>query len=87
MRGMRLLYVCLAIGGCASAGSNPGGGGDDDGGDIDASVRSDSSSNLTDASITPTVDAPPGPCTVVTKNLLKNPAFEVTPAGDRKSVV
>ncbi len=72
---MRLLYVCLALGGCAQASSHRG---DDTSGEIDASVRIDGSVLLTDAS---NVDAPPGPCTNMTKNLLRNGNFETTPAG------
>lgn len=76
MRPMRVLYVCLALGGCAQATSTPA----DDAGPIDASVRRDGSQSLTDAPGS-TSDAPPGPCTTMTKNLLRNSNFDTTPAG------
>ncbi len=50
----------------------------DDTEDVDASVRRDTgvSGDATDP-----VDAPPGPCVTMTKNLLRNSSFETTPAG------
>lgn len=66
---MRSLYIAL-LAGCASAGSNGG----DDTGDIDASVRRDSSSPADST----TVD---GPCMPMTKNLLRNGNLEASPAG------
>ena len=53
--------------------------GGDDTGDADASVRRDSSAGGDSSNIV--VDAPPGPCTPMTKNLLRNGNFETTPAG------
>jgi hypothetical protein len=73
MRGMRSVFVCLALAGCAQASGTPG----DDVTDVDASVRRDTGA-VTDAS---NVDAPPAPCTNMTKNLLRNGTFETAPAG------
>ena len=72
MRHMRLVFVCLALVGCAQASGTPG----DDTEDVDASVQRDGS--IGDAS---NIDAPPGPCVNMTKNLLRNGTFETTPAG------
>jgi len=78
MRRMRSLLVSLVgvVTACAQAGS-----GEPRVGDIDASVRSDSSISLTDSSVTPPVDAPPAGCTTMTKNMLRNDKLDGTPAG------
>jgi hypothetical protein len=74
---MRSLYVCLALAGCAQAKSTDG---DDE--PVDAAVvRTDASPQLTDGSPQPIVDAPPGPCTTSTVNILDNSSFDGTPAG------
>jgi len=67
--------------GCASAGSSLDNG-DDGGGTPDAprSIDAPPGTPTIDAPITPPIDAPPS-CTVMTINLLSNPAFDMTPMG------
>lgn len=72
---MRSLYVCLVLAGCAKGTSGGGGGGD-----IDASVRRDSTTVPTDSSMTMGTDASMG-CTTMTKNMLRNGNYDATPAG------
>ena len=72
---MRALYVCLAVAGCAQARSR----GDSE--EIDASVSQDGSMSSTDARADAGVDAPPGGCVTMTRNVLRNGGFEATPVG------
>jgi len=79
---MRSLYVTLvlsaSLGACARANWDTGGG--DETERPDASVGRDGGIPGDDRNVTP-VDAPSGNCTVMTRNLLVNPAFDITPAG------
>lgn len=83
---MRSPYVCLAcaLAGCASAESQQQGVGVVDSGtggaDPDAATGGSDSSGDDAATSTPPDAAPPA-CTIMTRDLLMNPAFEGTPTG------
>lgn len=81
---MRLQYflAALALAGCASAETQkqgPGGVDSGTGGPPDDSGSGSGSPD--DASMSGGTDSGPGPCTVMTTDLLMNPTFEGTPAG------
>ena len=74
---MRLLLACLALAaGCAQASVNPG----DDSPEVDAGPRPDSGSSLVDASVGGP-DSGGGPCTTMTRNLLRNGDYDLSPTG------